>query len=68
MEYHNTNSTLQKITHAGYTRHIIHTNPRRYDQDGHELASSDEDSSADADVAEKDPYSEVDILSMHRIS
>lgn len=59
---------MQKIVHAGYTRHIIHTNPRRDDAEGYELASSDEDSGADADVAEKDPYSGVDILSMHHTS
>ena len=56
---------MQKIVHAGYTRHIIYTNPRRYDSEGHELASSDEDSRADADLADRDPYSEVDILGIH---
>ena len=55
---------MQKIVHAGYTRHIIYTNPRRYDSEGYELASSDEDPAADADVADRSPYSEVNILSI----
>ncbi|CAF9930489.1 MAG: hypothetical protein GOMPHAMPRED_005672 [Gomphillus americanus] len=53
---------MVRITHAGYVRNIIHTNPRRNDADGLELASSDEDSEADFNAADQNPYANVDTL------
>ncbi|KAL4987550.1 RXT2-like protein [Aspergillus falconensis] len=49
----------QKIEHAGYTRYILHHNPVRYDSEGDELDDDDEDSEADAAVAEENPFSEI---------
>ncbi|KAL4785093.1 RXT2-like protein [Aspergillus varians] len=49
----------QKIEHAGYTRYIIHRNPVRYDSEGDELDDDDEDSEADAAVAEENPFSDI---------
>ncbi|KAL2802808.1 RXT2-like protein [Aspergillus granulosus] len=49
----------QKIEHAGYTRYIIQQNPVRYDSEGDELDDDDEDSEADAAVAEENPFSEI---------
>ena len=56
---------LQRITYAGYVRNIIHTNPRRYDADGVELASSGEDSEADFNAADQNPYTGVNTLGMY---
>ncbi|KAL4975480.1 RXT2-like protein [Aspergillus desertorum] len=49
----------QKVEHAGYTRYILHHNPVRYDSEGDELDDDDEDSEADAAVAEENPFSEI---------
>ncbi|KAL4814027.1 RXT2-like protein [Aspergillus spinulosporus] len=49
----------QKIEHAGYTRYILNRNPVRYDSEGDELDDDDEDSEADAAVAEENPFSEI---------
>ncbi|KAL4877212.1 RXT2-like protein [Aspergillus karnatakaensis] len=49
----------QKVEHAGYTRYILHQNPVRYDSEGDELDDDDEDSEADAAVAEENPFSEI---------
>lgn len=49
----------QKVDHAGYTRHIIQPNPVRYDSEGDELDEDDEDSEADAAVAEENPFSDI---------
>ncbi|KAL4759588.1 RXT2 domain-containing protein [Aspergillus foveolatus] len=49
----------KKIEHAGYTRYILHHNPVRYDSEGDELDDDDEDSEADAAVAEENPFSEI---------
>lgn len=50
---------MQKIEHAGYTRYILQHNPVRYDSEGDELDDDDEDSEADAAVAEENPFSEI---------
>ena len=51
---------LQKtIEHNGYQRPILRRNPKRYDEDGDELADSDSDEEADARAAEENPYAEV---------
>jgi hypothetical protein len=50
---------MQKVEHAGYTRYILHQNPVRYDSEGDELDDDDEDSEADAAVAEENPFSEI---------
>ncbi|KAK4692618.1 hypothetical protein P7C71_g4622, partial [Lecanoromycetidae sp. Uapishka_2] len=47
------------IEHAGYRRNILKRVPKRYDQDGIELSSSDEDEEADAQAAEEYPYAEI---------
>ncbi|KAL4868172.1 hypothetical protein BDV12DRAFT_170186 [Aspergillus spectabilis] len=49
----------QKVEHAGYTRYVLHQNPVRYDSEGDELDDDDEDSEADAAVAEENPFSEI---------
>ncbi|KAL4930052.1 RXT2 domain-containing protein [Aspergillus undulatus] len=49
----------QKIEHAGYTRYVLNHNPIRYDSEGDELDDDDEDSEADAAVAEENPFSEI---------
>ena len=51
----------QKIEHAGYTRYILQYNPRRFDEEGFELESEDEDSEADREAEEKNPYSGIRI-------
>jgi RXT2-like, N-terminal len=52
---------LQKIEHAGYGRHILRRNPKRFDEDGFELLSDEEDEEADKEAAEKNPYSGIQI-------
>ncbi|KAL9126478.1 MAG: hypothetical protein Q9217_004477 [Psora testacea] len=47
------------IKHAGYSRDIIHRNPKRYDEDGDELATEDEDEEADTRAAEENPYAGI---------
>ena len=54
---------LQKIEHAGYTRYILQRNPVRYDSEGEELDDDDEDTEADAAVAEDNPFSEISLES-----
>ncbi|KAL5334050.1 RXT2-like protein [Aspergillus crustosus] len=49
----------QRVEHAGYTRYILHQNPVRYDSEGDELDDDDEDSEADAAVADENPFSEI---------
>ncbi|KAL4954587.1 RXT2-like protein [Aspergillus filifer] len=49
----------QKVEHAGYTRYVLNHNPVRYDSEGDELDDDDEDSEADAAVAEENPFSEI---------
>ena len=49
----------QTIKHAGYSRDIIRRNPKRYDDDGDELTTEDEDEAADARAAEENPYSDI---------
>ena len=40
-------------------RYILHSKPKRYDDDGSELDSEDEDAAADEEKAEQDPYNRV---------
>ncbi|KAL4789883.1 RXT2-like protein [Aspergillus venezuelensis] len=49
----------QKVDHAGYTRYVLNHNPVRYDSEGDELDDDDEDSEADAAMAEENPFSEI---------
>ena len=51
----------QRITYGreGHERYVISRNPVRYDQEGFELQSGDDDDEADALAAEEDPYHEV---------
>ncbi|KAL9098460.1 MAG: hypothetical protein Q9163_005882 [Psora crenata] len=53
------NPYRKTIQHAGYTRDIICPNPKRYDEDGDELATDDEDEEADARAAEENPYAGI---------
>ncbi|KAL9634997.1 MAG: hypothetical protein Q9164_003739 [Protoblastenia rupestris] len=57
-------SNVQTIKHAGYSRDIIRRNPRRYDEDGNELATDEEDEEADARAAEENPYSGIRLESL----
>lgn len=50
---------MQQIEHAGYQRHIISRNPQRFDADGDPLEDDEEDSQADADAVEENPFGEV---------
>ena len=54
----------QTIKHAGYSRDIIRKNPKRYDEDGDELATDDEDEEADARAAEENVYAEIRLESL----
>ncbi|EON61429.1 hypothetical protein W97_00644 [Coniosporium apollinis CBS 100218] len=49
----------RQIEHAGYQRHIISHNPQRFDADGDPLEDDEEDSQADADALEENPFGEV---------
>ncbi|KAJ9668569.1 hypothetical protein H2201_001211 [Coniosporium apollinis] len=50
---------MQQIEHAGYQRYIISRNPKRFDADGDPLEDDEEDSQADADAVEENPFGEV---------
>ncbi|MCJ1314193.1 hypothetical protein MMC25_007873 [Agyrium rufum] len=49
----------RKIEHASYSRTIISRIPKRYDAYGDELSNEEDDSSADADVADRNPYNDI---------
>ena len=49
-------SMVQKIEHAGYSRFILKRNPKRFDEEGYELLTDEEDEEADKEAAEKNPY------------
>lgn len=51
----------QAIDHAGFSRNIVFRNPPRYDEEGMELDSDEDDKQADADAAERNPYHGVEI-------
>lgn len=59
---------IQKVEHAGYTRHILQANPPRYDSEGDELDEEDEDSEADAAAAEENPFSGIALESKDAFS
>ncbi|KAL2043383.1 hypothetical protein N7G274_003689 [Stereocaulon virgatum] len=46
----------RSIEYAGYKRHILRRNPKRYDGDGDEIPSDESDEEADARAAENNPY------------
>lgn len=50
---------VQQIEHAGYQRHIIFRKPQRFDADGDPLEDDEEDSQADADALEENPFGEL---------
>ncbi|KAJ5684783.1 uncharacterized protein N7477_001128 [Penicillium maclennaniae] len=56
----------EKVEHAGYTRYILQRNPIRYDSEGDELGEDDEDSEADAAVAEENPFSGIALETLLR--
>lgn len=49
--------------HASFRRNIIRRNPKRYDEDGDELDTDDEDKQADAEAAQGNPYAEIKLES-----
>ncbi len=55
--------TWQSVEHAGFYRDILRRNPKRYDEDGDELADSDVDEDADARAVEENPYAEIHLES-----
>ena len=66
--WHYVDCQSQSIEHAGYRRDILRRNPKRYDEDGEELASSDEDEEADIQAAAENPYSDIKLESEFPIS
>ena len=59
---------IQKVEHAGYTRHILQPNPTRYDSEGDELDEEDEDSEADVAAAEDNPFAGIALESKNALS
>ncbi|KAK5073911.1 hypothetical protein LTR64_006949 [Lithohypha guttulata] len=66
LPYRHLRDYKEEINHAGYCRHVLNRNPKRYNGYGDELEDSESDADADADAEEENAYSDVKIEELLR--